>query len=226
MMSISKNIKAILQEIPENVKLVAVSKTKPNEDILEAYNAGQRIFGENKVQDLVKKFEELPKDIEWHFIGHLQTNKIKFISSFIGLIHAVDSLKLLNKLNSEAKKHKRVINLLLQMHIAEEETKFGLNYDELIAILESDELKKMENISISGLMGMATYTEDHEQIGKEFANLYNLFKKIKDKYFVGNENFKELSMGMSGDYEIAVEQGSTMIRVGSKIFGERNYDKK
>jgi len=222
-MSITKNIKEIFTEIPKNITLVAVSKTKPNEDILEAYNAGQRIFGENKVQDLAKKYEELPKDIQWHFIGHLQTNKIKFIASFVSLIHAVDSLKLLKKINAEAEKNNRVISCLLQFHIADEDTKFGLSYNEVTDILTSDDYKSMKNIEIAGLMGMATYTNDLEQVKAEFSSLKSSFTKIKREYFATSNNFKEISMGMSGDYALAIESGSTMIRVGSKIFGARNY---
>jgi len=222
-MKISENIIQILNEIPKNVKLVAVSKTKPNENILEAYNAGQRIFGENKVQDLVKKFEELPKDIQWHFIGHLQTNKVKFIACFVGLIHAVDSLNLLEKINSEAKKNNRIIDILFQIYIAEEESKFGLDYIELIEILNSEVYCNLKNVNVVGLMGMATYTDNIHQIRKEFASLKETFQKVKQTYFLDNDNFKEISMGMSGDYKIAIEEGSTMIRVGSNIFGERNY---
>jgi pyridoxal phosphate enzyme (YggS family) len=222
-MKISENIIQILNEIPKNVKLVAVSKTKPNENILEAYNAGQRIFGENKVQDLVKKFEELPNDIQWHFIGHLQTNKVKFIACFVGLIHAVDSLNLLEKINSEAKKNNRIIDILFQIYIAEEESKFGLDYIELIEILNSEVYCNLKNVNVVGLMGMATYTDNIHQIRKEFASLKETFQKVKQTYFLDNDNFKEISMGMSGDYKIAIEEGSTMIRVGSNIFGERNY---
>jgi len=222
-MSIVKSIEQIINEIPKDVKLVAVSKTKPNVEILEAYNAGQRIFGENKVQDLAKKYDELPKDIQWHFIGHLQTNKIKFIASFVSLIHAVDSLKLLRKINNEAEKNNRIISCLLQFHIADEDTKFGLSYNEVTDILTSDDYKNMKNINIAGLMGMATNTSDIEQIKDEFGSLKSSFTKIKNEYFATDNNFKEISMGMSGDYALAIESGSTMIRVGSKIFGARNY---
>jgi len=222
-MTIQNNIKVIVSEIPKNVKLVAISKTKPNEDILSAYEVGQRIFGENKVQDLAKKYEELPKDIQWHFIGHLQRNKVKFIAPFVSLIHAVDSLRLLKKINEEAKKNNRTINCLLQMHIAEEDTKFGLNVKELKEILGSDDFIELNNINISGLMGMASYTNDNLQVKKEFDYLKACFDEVKDDFFKNSNNFKEISMGMSGDYKIAIEAGSTMIRIGSIIFGARNY---
>lgn len=222
-MNIAENIKSINHNLPEGVRLVAVSKTKPNEDILEAYNAGQKVFGENKVQDLVSKFEELPKDIEWHFIGHPQTNKVKYIASFISLIHGVDSLKLLKVINKEAKKNNRKIACLLQFHIAEEETKFGLTLDKVKELLESIEFKSFENVIIAGVMGMATYTENERQIRNEFKMMKTIFNTLKNEYFSGIKTFREISMGMSDDYEIAIEEGSTLIRVGSKIFGERNY---
>ncbi|MBN2262682.1 MAG: YggS family pyridoxal phosphate-dependent enzyme [Prolixibacteraceae bacterium] len=222
-MSISENINSINKTLSAGVKLVAVSKTKPNEAILEAYNAGVRIFGENKVQELTTKYETLPKDIEWHFIGHLQTNKVKYIAPFVELIHAVDSLKLLKTIDREADKNERIINCLLQFHIANEETKFGLSHDEAIALLDSDEYQKMQNIRICGVMGMATFTENTEQVRNEFRLLKNIFDKLKDRYFADNEYFKEISMGMSDDYLIAVEQGSTMVRIGSTIFGHREY---
>lgn len=222
-MNIGKNIITIKQNIPENVKLVAVSKTKPNNAILDAYNSGQRIFGENKIQDLVKKHEELPKDIEWHFIGHPQTNKVKFIAPFIGLIHGVDSLKLLQVIEKEGRKNSRIINCLLQFHIAEEETKFGLSVDEAKVLLISEEFQALKNVQVVGVMGMATYTSDKDQIRKEFRVLNNIFNTLKNEYFSNAENFKEISMGMSDDYSIAIEEGSTMIRVGSNIFGSRNY---
>jgi pyridoxal phosphate enzyme (YggS family) len=227
-MSIAQNILEIKKKLPENVLLVAVSKTKPNEDLLEAYNVGQRVFGENKIQELTKKYNELPKDIQWHFIGHLQTNKVKFIVPFVDLIHAVDSLKLLETINKEAKKIGRKITCLLQMHIADEDTKFGIDFEDLRAILASDfykELKTDENagVEIAGLMGMATYTDDIVKISSEFAYLKSCFEKLKKEFFISDSHFNELSMGMSGDYELAINQGSTMIRVGSTIFGERNY---
>lgn len=222
-MSVAENINQIKAKLPANVRLVAVSKTKPAELLLEAYNQGQRAFGENKVQEMVWKSEELPKDIEWHFIGHLQSNKIKYIATFVHLIHGVDSFKLLKAIDSEAKKVNRIIPCLLQFHIAEEETKFGLSMDEAIEFLNSDEYKKLEHVKISGVMGMATYTDDENQIRKEFSYLKTCFETLKSEYFTNNDDFKEISMGMSCDYLIAIEEGSTMIRIGSNIFGERNY---
>jgi pyridoxal phosphate enzyme (YggS family) len=222
-MDIAGNIISIKQRLPVGVKLVAVSKTKPNEDILEAYNAGHKIFGENKVQDLVQKYEQLPKDIEWHFIGHPQTNKVKYIAPFIHLIHGVDSFKLLKVINKEAQKNDREINVLLQFHIAKEETKFGLNLKEAKDILESDDFKLLKNIIVMGVMGMATYTDDEQQIQNEFKLLREIFNTLKNEYFSGVESFNEISMGMSDDYPIAIKEGSTLIRVGSKIFGKRNY---
>jgi hypothetical protein len=222
-MSIPQRIQEIIKEIPDRVTLVAVSKTKPIADILEAYNGGYRIFGENKPQELTQKFNELPKDIQWHMIGHLQTNKVKYIAPFVSLIHAVDSLKLLKEINKQALKNNRVISCLLQFHIAEEETKFGLNLQEAYEILSSDDFKNMNNISIAGVMGMATYTDDEKQIRKEFNNLKSIYTQLKTICFNDLDSFKEISMGMSGDYQIAIEEGSTMIRVGSTIFGERHY---
>ncbi len=222
-MNIGNNISEIKNSIPAGVKLVAVSKTKPNEDIMAAYNLGHKIFGENKVQDLVRKYEELPKDIEWHFIGHPQSNKVKFIAPFIHLIHGVDSLKLLKVINKEGQKNSRIVNCLLQFHIAEESTKFGLSLDEANEILVSEEFCTLNNIAIAGVMGMATYTDNKNQIKKEFHLLKNIFNSLKNEYFSDSEIFKEVSMGMSADYPIAVEEGSTLIRVGSNIFGARNY---
>lgn len=222
-MDIAGNITSIKKNLTQNVRLVAVSKTKPNEDILEAYSVGHKIFGENKVQDLVRKYEELPKDIEWHFIGHPQTNKVKYIAPFIKLIHGVDSIKLLKVINNEAKKNNREIECLLQFHIAKEETKFGLTLDEAAEILESNEFKSLKNIIVSGVMGMATYTDNLVQIRNEFKMLNLIFNTLKNEYFSRTKNFTEISMGMSDDYVIAIEEGSTLIRVGSKIFGERNY---
>jgi pyridoxal phosphate enzyme (YggS family) len=216
---ISANIHKILEEIPASVKLVAVSKTKPAEAVLEAYEAGQRAFGENKVQEMIGKYEQLPKDIEWHLIGHLQSNKVKYIAPFVHLIHAVDSLKLLEAINKEAAKNNRVINCLLQFHIAQEETKFGLSIDEAKELLRSDSFKSMENISIQGVMGMASFTEDEEQIRKEFRLLKSFYESLK--FEIQNSKFEILSFGMSGDYKIAIEEGSNMIRVGSSIFGGR-----
>lgn len=218
---IAEKILALKQTLPASVQLVAVSKTKPNEDLIQAYQAGQRVFGENKVQEMADKYESLPKDIEWHLIGHLQTNKVKFIAPFVTLIHAVDSLKLLKEIDKEAKKNNRVIDCLLQFFIASEETKFGLSFEEATEILESKEFIEMENVRIVGLMGMASFVKDEEQIRDEFRTLYNYFQVIKSHHFKFNPDFKELSMGMSGDYAIAIEEGSTMVRIGSNIFGGR-----
>jgi len=220
---IKENLIETLKEIPGNVQLVAVSKTKPNEDIIEAYNEGQRVFGENKVQELTTKYEELPKDIQWHMIGHLQRNKVKYIAPFVSMIHAVDSLRLLKEINKQAKKNERVINCLLQFHIAEESTKFGLDLSEAKELLSSDEFKAMENISICGVMGMATFTDNEDQVKREFKELKKIFSELKDSFFKDNAAFKEISMGMSGDYKIAIEEGSTLVRIGSSIFGARNY---
>ncbi|MGC6432887.1 MAG: YggS family pyridoxal phosphate-dependent enzyme [Crocinitomicaceae bacterium] len=215
------NYKEVLNTIPNDICLVAVSKTKPIDAILEKYNQGQRIFGENKVQELVAKYEGLPKDIEWHLIGHLQTNKVKYIAPFVSLIHSIDSLKLLKEVNKEAKKNNRVINCLLQFHIAQEETKYGLNLEEAKSLLESEEFIQMENVSVVGIMGMASFSDDENQVRDEFRILENTFSILKSHYFKFNDNFKEISMGMSGDYKVAIEEGSTMIRVGSLIFGNR-----
>jgi len=224
-MDIAANIASIYNEISDKVRLVAVSKTKPNEDILTAYYSGHKIFGENKVQELVQKYEELPKDIEWHFIGHLQTNKVKYLVPFVALIHGVDSLKLLRTINKEAKKNNRIQSCLLQFHIADESTKFGFSLEEAREMLESDEYKALNNVEICGVMGMATYTENKDQIRNEFKSLVAIFRILKNEYFSASEKFSEISMGMSDDYPIALEEGSTIIRVGSKIFGERNYKK-
>ena len=222
-MRIKQNIEDIKSMLSKHVKLVAVSKTKPNEAILEAYNSGHKIFGENKVQELLKKHEELPKDIEWHFIGHLQTNKVKYIAPFVHLIHGIDSFKLLKEVNKEAVKNKRVIPCLLQFHIAREETKSGLSLETARQILNSAEFKLMENIKISGVMGMATFTDDEKQITSEFRMLRNIFDTLKNEYFFGSESFCEISMGMSDDFLLALNEGSTIIRVGGKVFGLRNY---
>lgn len=203
------------------MQLIAVSKTKPASAVQEAYQAGQRAFGENKVQELVDKYEQLPKDIQWHLIGHLQTNKVKYIAPFVHLIHAVDSLKLLQEIDRQAQKNGRVIHCLLQFHIANEDTKFGLDFNEAEELLQSREFIEMQNIQISGLMGMATFTEDTEQIRDEFRNLNNYFHIIKSHYFKFNPEFRHLSMGMSGDYRIAIEEGSNMVRIGSTLFGSR-----
>lgn len=222
-MSIESNLQRIKSTIPSNVKLVAISKTHPVDVVMEAYNVGQRVFGENKVQELVSKYEAMPKDIEWHLVGHLQTNKVKYIAPFVNLIHSVDSLKLLSVINKEAEKVERIIDCLLQMHIATEETKFGLSLVELEEILKSDEFFKMKNIRVVGLMGMATFTDNMDHVRTEFKSLHDIFKSVKEKYFDEKSWFKELSMGMSSDYNIAIEEGSTMVRIGSDIFGYRNY---
>ena len=214
-MSISDNIKKIKSQLTSNITLVAVSKTKPNEMLLEAYNSGQRDFGENYVQELVDKFNSLPKDINWHFIGHLQTNKVKYIAPFVYLIHGIDSFKLLKEINKEAQKNNRIINCLLQIYIANEETKFGLSFQEAIDILNSDEFHKLKNITIKGFMSMASNTDDTEQIKKEFSSIHHFKQQFPD--------LEVLSIGMSTDYEIAIKEGSTLVRIGSKIFGERNY---
>ena len=216
-MTIPENLHKIKSKIPPKVKLIVVSKTQPVESILEVYNANHKIFGENKVQELVDKYEQLSKDIEWHLIGHLQTNKVKYIAPFVSLIHSVDSLKLLKEINKEAIKNNRVIDCLLQIHIAKEETKFGLSFEEAETILKSKELKNFKNINIVGLMGMATLSEDREIIRKEFRELKNFFRNLQFTIY----NLQFLSMGMSSDYGIAIEEGSTMVRVGSAIFGER-----
>ena len=222
-MSIAENIKKVLDELPQGVQLVAVSKFHPNEAIEEAYSAGQRVFGESKVQEMTAKYESLPKDIEWHFIGHLQTNKIKYIIPYVALIHGVDSYKLLTEINKQAAKAERTVNCLLQLHIAQEETKFGFSFDECREMLAANEWKQFKNIRICGLMGMATNTDDNEQIEKEFCSLSSFFKEVKDSWFADTEAFRELSMGMSHDYHQAIAAGSTLIRVGSKIFGDRTY---
>jgi len=220
-MSIKKNLLEIKSSLPKNVTLVAVSKTKPVSDLMEAYEAGQRIFGENKIQEMAEKFEQMPKDIEWHMIGHVQTNKVKFMASFVRLVHGVDSLKLLEEINKQALKNDRVIDCLLQIHIAEEETKFGLNEEELNDLLQSEVFKKLQNIKITGLMGMATFTNNQEQIKKEFLHLKSIFNSLAPTQKSENCNLKTLSMGMSGDYQLAIDCGSTMVRIGSSIFGTR-----
>ena len=223
-MSIAKNLNQIKSQLPPHVTLVAVSKTKPISDLMEAYNAGQRIFGENKIQEMTDKWEQMPKDIEWHMIGHVQTNKVKFMAEYVSLIHGVDSLKLLQEINKQAKKHNRVIDCLLQIHIAEEETKFGLDEEELNQVLKQVQNQKseFENIRIVGLMGMATFTENTTQIEKEFNHLKTIFDKVAASKDAINR-VSILSMGMSGDYQLAISCGSTMVRIGSSIFGTRNY---
>jgi len=221
-MSIADNIKNLKkQTVPLKVSLIAVSKTKPVEDIQEAYDAGQRLFGENQVQELMEKHDKLPADIQWHLIGHLQTNKVKYIASFINMIQSVDSLKLLQEINKQALKNNRVIDCLLQIYIADEETKYGLGFDEAIELLRSEEFTELKNIRIRGLMGIATNTDSEKQIKEEYYELKTFFDGIKLSYFRREELFNVLSMGMSSDYQLAMEQGSTMIRVGSTIFGNR-----
>jgi pyridoxal phosphate enzyme (YggS family) len=223
-MTIAEQIKNITSSLPATTRLIAVSKTKPIENIQEAYDAGQRVFGENKALEMRDKHEALPKDIEWHFIGHLQTNKIKYIIPYVSLIHSIDSLNLLKEVNKEATKKDRRVDCLLQFHIAQEETKFGLSYDEAVQLLTSAEYKQMENIRIVGVMGMATFTDNNNQVSAEFATLRDIFDRLKKEYFSTEESFCELSMGMSDDYPLAIEQGSTLVRVGSAIFGKRNYN--
>ena len=220
-MSIASNIRNFNQLVPGHVTVIAVSKTKTVEEIKEAYDEGQRIFGENKVQDLVEKHTLLPKDIKWHFVGHLQSNKVKYLAPFVSLVHSIDSIKLLQVINKEALKNKRIISCLLQVHIAQEESKFGLNEEEIRNILESESFKSFENVQIAGLMGMATYTDNEKQVRNEFKNLKDLFGLLKNVYFKGSDHFREISMGMSGDYSMAIEEGSTMIRIGTLIFGAR-----
>ncbi|MCR5645425.1 MAG: YggS family pyridoxal phosphate-dependent enzyme [Bacteroidales bacterium] len=223
-MMIKENLEQIRATIPSGVTLVAVSKTKPVSDLQEAYDAGQRIFGENHALEMRDKHEVLPRDIQWHFIGHLQTNKIKYIIPFVTLIHSIDTANLLEAVNKEAKKHDRVVDCLLQFHIAQEETKFGLTLDEARQLLESDIFKQMQNIRICGVMGMATFTDDEAEVRKEFKNLKTVFDTLKKEYFADQPQFKEISMGMSDDYPIAIEEGATLVRIGSKIFGARNYN--
>lgn len=221
-MSIAANISAIKKELGNSsIKLIAVSKTKPVESIMEAYDAGQRVFGENMVQELAEKQEKLPKDIEWHLIGHLQTNKVKYIAEFISLIHSVDSLKLLQEINKQALKHNRVIDCLLQLEIADEDTKYGMELPEAIELLRSEEFAELKNIRICGVMGIATLTDNPKVTAEEFYELNMFFKGLKDTFFRRDPAFKEISMGMSGDYKLAIEKGSTMIRLGSTIFGNR-----
>lgn len=218
-LSISQNLKKIKASIPKDVTLVAVSKTKPVSDLMLAYDAGQRVFGENKIQEMAAKWEEMPKDIEWHMIGHVQTNKVKYMAPFVSLIHAVDSIKLLKEINKQAKKNDRIIDCLLQIKIANEESKFGLSEEDAKALISSSEIKQFENIRIIGLMGMATFTTDQDRLKQEFNYLKDIFENFRRTH----SQLEVLSMGMSGDYPLAIEHGSTMIRVGSSIFGARNY---
>lgn len=223
-MSVKDNLLKIRQGIPSNVTLIAVSKTKPTEDILEAYQAGQRVFGENKAQEMKEKYALLPKDIQWHMIGHLQENKVKYIVPFVSMIHSVDSLKILLAINKRALLCNRVVDCLFEMDISHEESKFGLSMEELVSILSSEKYKQMENIRICGLMGIGSITEDKEQTRKEFRTLKEMFLEIKQKFFSNSEYFSQISMGMSSDYDLAIQEGSTMVRIGSSIFGARNYN--
>jgi len=226
MSTIGDKIASIKGQIPNQIRLVAVSKTKPIELIQEAYDAGQRIFGENKALEMRDKYEALPKNIHWHYIGHLQTNKVKYIAPFVKLIHAVDSLKLLKEINKQALKNDRIISCLLQFHIASEETKFGLSPEEAYEILKSPEFKEMKNIKITGVMGMASNTFNTDLIREEFKYLHTIYQNIQFDFFLGDIFFREISMGMSGDYQIAAQEGSTLVRIGSSIFGNRNYTNK
>ena len=221
-MSIADNLANVKDQLPEGVKLVAISKTKPNESILEAYETGHRVFGENRVQELTQKYEALPKDIQWHMVGHMQSNKVKYIAPFVHLIHGVDKAKLLKVIDKEGKKNNRVLDILLQFHIAEEETKFGFDYQEAEEMLQSEQFKSYEHVRVCGVMGMATFTEDKTQIRKEFKQLAQYFQNLKKNYFSEDEHFKEISMGMTNDYDIAIEEGASLVRIGSLIFGKRN----
>ncbi|MBQ0908877.1 YggS family pyridoxal phosphate-dependent enzyme [Flavobacterium sp. F-328] len=219
-MSITNNLQSIKAALPDHITLVAVSKTKPVSYLMQAYDAGQRIFGENKIQEMADKWEQMPKDIQWHMIGHVQTNKVKYMAPFVSLIHGVDSLKLLQEINKQALKNNRIIDCLLQIYIAEEESKFGLDEAELASLLSSNEFEELKNIKIVGLMGMATFTDNKDQIKKEFTQLKTIFDKTK-ALTISNCQLETLSMGMSGDYQLAIECGSTMVRIGSSIFGGR-----
>lgn len=225
-MSIQDNIIAIKNEIPKSVKLIAVSKTKPIEYIEQAYSCGQRVFGENKAQEMKDKHEKLPKDIQWHFIGHLQENKIKYIIQYVSMIHSIDSLHILSEIDKKANKINRVVDCLFEMDISHEESKFGMSLDQASTLVNSDEFKQMNNVRICGVMGVGSITDNKQQTEKEFNNLRDIFQQLKNKFFSDKDFFKEISMGMTGDYKIAISQGSTMIRIGSKIFGERDYSKK
>ena len=220
--NIAENIRRLKQELPAGVTLVAISKTKTREEIMQAYDTGHRVFGENKVQELVSKGEALPRDIEWHMVGHLQSNKVKYIAPFVSLIQSVDSMKLLRVINKEGSKNGRVIPCLLQFHITEEETKFGLDMQEAREMLDSPQFRDMTHVKILGVMGMATFTDRMEQVRKEFRKLAGIFRTLKNDYFRDDNSFREISMGMSGDYPVALEEGATMVRIGSLIFGERS----
>ena len=219
---IANKLQKLYGELPIEVTLVAVSKTKPIADLQDAYDAGQRVFGENKVQEMCTKWEQLPKEINWHFIGHLQRNKVKYLAPFVDLIHGVESFRLLKEINKQAQKNNRVIDVLLQFFIANEETKFGLSFEEAEAILSDENFKELQNVRICGVMGMASFSNNQEQIREEFKTLKSTFDKLKSTFFDNEKSFNVISMGMSGDYKIAIEEGSTMIRVGSSIFGKRN----
>ncbi|MDH7914023.1 YggS family pyridoxal phosphate-dependent enzyme [Winogradskyella sp. SYSU M77433] len=221
-MSVKDNLKHIKSQLPDHVTLVAVSKTKPVSELMEAYDAGQRIFGENKIQEMAEKHEQMPKDIQWHMIGHVQRNKVKYMAEFVSLIHGVDSFKLLKEINKQAEKYDRVINCLLQIKIAEEDSKFGMSKNDAASLLQSDEFAALKHIKIVGVMGMATFTDDMMQIIKEFNNLKSAFDSLKS-WQTENCHLETVSMGMSGDYQWAIESGSTMVRIGSSIFGPRNY---
>ncbi|WP_242084568.1 YggS family pyridoxal phosphate-dependent enzyme [Aestuariivivens sediminis] len=221
-MSISENLKKIKATLPDHVTLVAVSKTKPISDIMEAYQAGHRVFGENKIQEMVEKYEQLPRDIEWHMIGHVQRNKVKYMAPFVHVIHGVDQIKLLKEINKQAQKHNRIIQCLLQIKIAEEDSKFGMTFDNARSLITGCEVSELKNIKIVGLMGMATFTDDMDQVEQEFSRLRSTFENLK-QHPASNVDLSILSMGMSGDYKLALACGSTMIRLGSSIFGERNY---
>ncbi|MCO6477779.1 MAG: YggS family pyridoxal phosphate-dependent enzyme [Phaeodactylibacter sp.] len=219
-----KELQGLLQELePHHTTLVAVSKTHPPEKIMELYNAGQRDFGENRVQEMIEKYEQMPKDIRWHLIGHLQTNKAKYVTSWVHLIHSIDSFKVLKEINKRAKNDERTVDCLLQFKVAEEDTKYGFEPEEAYEMLRSEQFQNLKNIRINGVMGMATFTDDMEQVRREFKQLRNIFQHLKDNFFADQDSFRELSMGMSGDYRIALEEGSTMVRVGSLLFGERAY---
>ncbi len=220
---IAENLKRIREELPPHVRLVAVSKTKPATDVMEAYRAGQRDFGENKVQEMVAKREELPSDIRWHMIGHLQTNKVKYIAPFVHLIHSVDSFKLLRTIDKEGRKNDRVLDVLLEVHIAREPSKYGFTREDLLAMLREGAWRQLDHVRICGVMGMATFTDDTDQVREEFRTLRHCFEELREEFFAGAGHFREISMGMSGDYRIAVEEGSTIVRIGTLIFGERNY---
>ena len=223
-MRVAENIHRFTRDVlPEEVKLVAVTKTKPVETIMEAYEAGHKIFGENRVQELADKYEQLPRDIEWHMIGHLQSNKVKYIAPFVSLIHGVDKPKLLKVIDKEGRKYNRVLEVLLQFHIAREETKFGFDYSEAREMLTSEAFQNYEFVRVRGVMGMATFTDDKEQVRSEFQQLVKIFRDLKQEFFADDSGFDEISMGMSNDYQIALEEGTTMVRIGSLIFGERNY---